>query len=137
MRTFTGKILALSGVSLLALGSLAEAAAPVQADFDVCNTEARARTASPSAAPATERDGAAKPGSPVSPSAAPATKSPTPPPTSGDTGTKPGTPVSPSAAPTDATKTPPDALSRGMAAAGQSDPAFKQAYMDCMKRRGF
>jgi hypothetical protein len=25
----------------------------------------------------------------------------------------------------------------GMAAAGQSDPAYQQAYRDCMKRRGF
>jgi len=24
-----------------------------------------------------------------------------------------------------------------MAAAGQADPAFKHAYMECMKRRGF
>jgi hypothetical protein len=25
----------------------------------------------------------------------------------------------------------------GMAAAGQSDPAYQHAYRDCMKRRGF
>jgi hypothetical protein len=154
MRTFTGLRLTIFGVSLLAFAGLAEAAEPKQADFDVCNREAQARAGSPSAAPATEREGASKPGTPVSPSAAPATKSPSPPPTSGDTGTRPGTPVSPSAAPTDAPKTPPppsttgtpsgtssastsDHLSGGMAAAGESDAAFKRAYMDCMKRRGF
>jgi hypothetical protein len=153
MRTFTGLRLTISGVSLLAFASLAQAAEPKQADFDVCNREAQARAGSPSPAP-TEREGASKPGTPVSPSAAPATKSPSPPPMSGDAGTRRGTPVSPSAAPTDAPKTPPppsttgtpsgtssastsDRLSHGMAAAGQSDPAFKRAYIDCMKRRGF
>jgi hypothetical protein len=108
MRRFTGEILVISGVSLLALASIANAAGPVQADFDVCNREAHARAASPSAAPATGGDTAAKLGSPVSPSAAPATKtpvSPSPIPTPGaDAGLKPGTPVSPSAAP--ATETP-------------------------------
>jgi hypothetical protein len=154
MRTFTGVRLMILGVSLVACAGLVEAAEPTQADFDACNREAQARASSPSAAPATEREGATKPGTPVSPSASPTTKSPSPPPTSGDTATKPGTPVSPSAAPTDAPKTPPppsttgrpsgtssastsDQLSRGMAAAGQSDPAFKRAYMDCMKGRGF
>jgi len=41
--------------------------------------------------------------------------------------------ASPSAAP--ATSTP--ATPSGMAAAGQADPAFRHAYIECMKRRGF
>jgi hypothetical protein len=158
MRRFTGEILVISGVSLLAFGSIADAAGPAQADFDVCNREAHAQAASPSATPATGGDTATKPGTPVSPSAAPATKTPvtpSPAPTPrADTGTKPGTPVSPSAAPGIETPTTPSPAptsaagtssgssasndsTRGMAAAGQADPAFRQAYMDCMKRRGF
>jgi hypothetical protein len=157
MHTLTGRVLVMFAVSLLAFASRAEAADPTQTDFDACNREAQTRVASPSAAPATERDPATKPGTPVSPSAAPATKSPNPPPTAGgEVATKPGTPVSPSAAPSrDAPKTPPpapttgttdgaskastasDQLSRGMAPVGQADPAFKQVYVDCMKRRGF
>jgi hypothetical protein len=154
MRTFTGVRPMISGITLLAFAGLAEAAGPTQTDFDACNRAAQAMAANPSAAPATGREGNTKPGTPVSPSAAPDTKTPSPAPESGDTTTRPGTPVSPSAAPTDAPKTPPppsttgmtsgtssastsDQLSRGMSASGQSDPAFKQAYMDCMKRRGF
>jgi hypothetical protein len=165
MRRLTGEILVISGVTLLVLGSVADAAGPAQADFDVCNREAHARAASPSAIPATGGETAAKPGSPVSPSEAPATTSPvtpSPAPTPGpETGTKPGTPVSPSAAPaaeTPATPSPaptaragagtgantitdstaPGSQSAaGIAAAGRTDPAFKQAYIDCMKRRGF
>jgi hypothetical protein len=155
MRTFTGVRLMIAGAGVLAFAGLAQAAEPGQTDFDACNRAAQVVAVNPSAAPAPGREGSTKPGTPVSPSAAPAEKSPSPPPPSGDPGTRPGTPVSPSAAPTDAPKAPPppssatgttsgtssastsDQLSRGMSAAGQSDPAFKQAYMDCMKRRGF
>ena len=104
MRSLMVEILVLSGVSLLTFATIADAAAPAPADFDICNREAHARAASPSAAPAT----------------------------GGDTATKPGTPVSPSAASSAS-----DDLSHGMAAAGHADPAFKHAYMECMKRRGF
>jgi hypothetical protein len=84
MHTLTGRVLVMFAVSLLAFASRAEAADPTQTDFDACNREAQTRVASPSAAPATERDPATKPGTPVSPSAAPATKSPNPPPTAGE-----------------------------------------------------
>lgn len=156
MRSLMVEILVLSGLSLLSFESIADAAGPAQADFDVCNKEAHAQAASPSAAPATGADTAAKPGTPVSPSAAPATTTPsTPSPSAApgtDTGGKPGTPVSPSAAPaaqTPATPSPApapgisgassasDDSARGMAAAGQADPAFRHAYIECMKRRGF
>ena len=135
MRSLMIEILVLSGVSLLAFGSIADAAGPAPADFDVCNREAHAQAASPSAAPGTGGDTATKPGTPVSPSAAPATNTPSTPSPSpapgADMGTRPGTPVSPSASSAS------DDVSRGMAAAGQGDPAFRHAYMECMKRRGF
>jgi hypothetical protein len=158
MRSLKVEILVLSGVSLLmTFGSIADAAGPAQADFDICNREAYARAASPSAAPATGGDTPTNPRTPVSPSAAPATGTPaTPSPAStprADTATKPGTPVSPSAAPATETPATPSAapttgtgagassasddLSRGMTAAGEADPAFRHAYIECMKRRGF
>ena len=126
MRSLKVEILVLSGVSLLmTFGSIADAAGPAQADFDICNREAYARAASPSAAPATGGDTATNPRTPVSPSAAPATE----------------TPATPSAAPTTGTgagaSSASDDLSRGMTAAGEADPAFRHAYIECMKRRGF
>jgi hypothetical protein len=183
MRRFTNEIL-VAGVSLLALGSIADAAGPTQADFDACNTKAHAQAASPSAAPvmttpvtpspAPTRRGDAdiEPGGgPVSPSAAP-TKTPvTPPPPSADAGVKPGTPVSPSAAPAMETPATPGSAPtggtgarssaaapqaapspqtagearvanqadqlRGIADTSKDDPAYQQAYRDCMKARGF
>ena len=86
MRSLMVEILFVSGVSLLTFGTIADAAAPASADFDICNREAHARAASPSAAGASSAS---------------------------------------------------DDVSRGMAAAGQADPAFKHAYIECMKRRGF
>ena len=68
MRSLMVEILVLSGVSLLTFATIADAAAPAPADFDICNREAHARAASPSAAPATGGDTATKPGTPVSPS---------------------------------------------------------------------
>jgi hypothetical protein len=32
---------------------------------------------------------------------------------------------------------PSDPMLQGMAAAGANDPAYQQAYRDCMRRRGF
>ena len=144
MRSLTAEIIVLSGLGLLTLAGVADAAAPGQADFDACNKEAYTRAASPSAAPAAGGDVTAKPGTPVSPSAAPTMEPPTTPspsaPAGADPGTRPGTPVSPSAetsAPVPGASTAPGDLSRGMAAAGQADPAFRHAYLECMKRRGF
>ena len=143
MRSLMVEIVALSGVSLLTLASMANAAGPAQADFDNCNREAHGQAASPSAAPATGGD-TPKSGTPVSPSAAPTTEPSSTPSPSGasgvDAGTRPGTPVSPSAAaqtPSPGGSAASDELSRGMAPAGHSDPAFRHAYVECMKRRGF
>jgi len=136
MRRLTAEFIVLAGISLLTLTSVTGAAGPGQADFDICNKEAHGQAASPSAAPAAAGDVTTKPGTPVSPSAAATTETPPAPNSSGtagaDPGVKPGTPVSPSAETTS-----PDDLSRGMAAAGQADPAFRHAYIECMKRRGF
>jgi hypothetical protein len=142
MRNLPIEIIILSGLSLLTFASVADAAGPAQADFDSCNKEAYNRAASPSAAPAPGGD-VPKSGTPVSPSAAPTTGAPSTPSTSAPAGadraTRPGTPVAPSAEPR--TSAPsvstPDDRSRGMAAAGQADPAFRRAYVECMKRRGF
>jgi hypothetical protein len=176
MRRFTNEIL-FAGVSLLALGSIADAAGPTQADFDACNRKAHAQTASPSAAPAMTTPVTPSPdikpgGGPVSPSAAPAMKTPvTPPAPSADAGVKPGTPVSPSAAPAMETPATPGSAPtggtgarssaaapqaapspqtagearvanqadqlRGIADTSKDDPAYQQAYRDCMKARGF
>src|SRR5438445_2726287 len=123
MRSLMIEILVLFGMSLLTFVSIADAAGPAQADFDICNAEAHTQAASPSAAPATGGDTATKPGTPVSPSAAAATETastPSPSPAPGaDTGSKSGTPVSPSAAGASSAS---DDVSRGMAAAGQADP---------------
>ena len=118
MRSLMIEILVLFGMSLLTFGIIADAAGPAQADFDICNAEAHTRAASPSAAPVTQP--------PATPSPARTTG------TGAGTGagritdsTSPGTPSAS------------DDLSRGMAAAGQADPAFRHAYVACMKRRGF
>jgi hypothetical protein len=148
MRRFTVEILVISGVSLLALASIADAAGPTQADFDFCNREAHARAASPSAAPGMKSPATPSPaptprvdadiksgGGPVSPSAAPAMKTPeTPPAPQGDSaGVKPGTPVSPSAAPAMETPATPGpapttgAGARSSAAAPQAAPSPQTA----------
>jgi hypothetical protein len=143
MRSLPIEIIVRSGLSLLTLASVAQAAEPGQADFDSCNKEAYTQAASPSAAPAAGVD-VTKPGTPVSPSAAPTTETPSTPspsaPAGADRATRPGTPVAPSAetrTPVPGASTLPEDLSRGMAAAGQADPAFRRAYVECMKRRGF
>ena len=163
MKRISALIVLVPSVFLVS-STVALAADPTQADFDTCNRMAQSKMSNPSALPRSEPqsdtrtqttggDTAVKPGSPVSPSAAPATVTPvtpSPAPTPGaDTGTKPGTPVSPSAAPaTEQPAVPPATAGasgpssaaddvRGMAAAGQTDPVFRRAFMECMKGRGF
>jgi hypothetical protein len=128
-------VFGISMLSLLASANIVDAAEPAQADFDACNKDAAAKTENPSAAPRTGEAGTAKSGTPVSPSTAPSSPAPvTPSPApKGRTDAGPGTPVSPSKATTSS----PSDVSRGMAAAGQSDPAFRLAYTECMGRRGF
>jgi hypothetical protein len=85
----------------------ARAAEPTQADFDACNREAQALTPSAS----------------VGPASAPASTSTM---TNPSIGT--GAAVSKSAM---------DPSLRGMGAEGLTDPAYQQAYRDCLTRRGF
>jgi len=132
-------------VSSLAVVALASAAQPTQADFDACNATARAAGANPSASPQT--------GGATGPSVT--TPSGTPDSTSGvrqgggagktgpmitGSGRQPGSTggvrEGTGAVTSDATGTRSDQLS-GMSEQGLNDPAYKSAYQDCMKRRGF
>jgi hypothetical protein len=96
---------------------------PSQADFDACNKQAEAQVGAPSAAarprtgPMITGPGTPATGSPGSPDAAGGGKD------MRITGSDvPGAR---------------EAGLSGMAAAGQSDAAYQQAYRDCMKSRGF
>ncbi len=97
--------------------------------------------ATPSPAPTPRADTGTKPGTPVSPSSAPAMETPATPSPAATTGA-PSTGNPTGGRVTDSTQpgVPAAAASdevRGMAAAGQTDPAFRHAYMECMKGRGF
>ena len=148
MNRISALIVLVASVFLVS-STAALAADPTQADFDTCNRMAQSKTSDPSASPkdnagatpATRADTAAKPGSPVSASAAPASKTPVTPSPTATTGA-PSTGSSTGGRITDSTQpgVPAAAASddvRGIAAAGQTDPAFRHAYMECMKGRGF
>jgi hypothetical protein len=136
--------------SSFAVAALASAAQPTRADFDACNAMARAGGANPSASPQT--------GGTTGPSAT--TPSGTPDSTSGvqqgggagktgpmitGSGRQPGSTggvregtgaVTSDATGSASTGTSADQLS-GMAEQGMKDPAYRAAYQECMKRRGF
>lgn len=136
-------------VTALAVAALAPAAQPTQADFDACNSAARAASGSPSASPQTGATG---------PSIT--TPSGTPDSTSGvqqggaagktgpmitGSGRQPGSTggvregtgaVTRDTTAGAATGSPGDQL-RGMSEQGMKDPAYKIAYQECMQRRGF
>jgi hypothetical protein len=127
------------GTGILTIGTLAGsawAAEPTKADMDFCNQKA-AQVSTPSPV---------QPGTGMQPA--------TPPPTSGLSDSTPGTPVSPGSAQprpgpgspqpgnnptggriTDSSQpgTPPSA--RGMASVGETDPAYRQAYLVCINER--
>ncbi len=126
---------------------------PGQADFDACNKQAEAQAGTPSAA-ARQRTGPMITG-PATPETG-AQGGPAPSSSSGPTaGTTTGAageraqsaggaqPVRPAGGSKDVRITGSDvpgareAGLSGMAAAGQSDVAYQQAYRDCMKSRGF
>jgi hypothetical protein len=142
-------------------------AAPAQADFDACNKQAAAHASNPSAAPKPQTGpmitGSATPdtgaqGAPAPSSSGASTAATTTPGTPGERpqsagGTqpvRPSTDGSQSTSSADAAHGGKDmritgsdvpgaheAGLSGMAAAGQNDPAYQQAYRDCMKSRGF
>ena len=95
----------------------------------------------PSPAPTPQAETGTKPGTPVSPSSAPVMETPTTPSAAATTGA-PSTGNPTGGRITDSTQpgVPAAAASddvRGMAPAGQTDAAFKHAYMECMNGRGF
>ena len=108
---------------------------PSQADFDACNKQAEAQAGTPSAA-ARPRTGPmiTGPGTPAT-----GTQPVSPPPTEGgqtSSGTAAGGSKDVRITGSDVPGAREAGLS-GMAAAGQSDVAYQQAYRDCMKTRGF
>jgi hypothetical protein len=142
--------LAVVAGSVFALAALASAAEPTQADFDACNQAAQAGGSSPSASP--QAGGATGPsittpgGTPdstagVQPGGAKdktgpmITGSGREPGSTGGVGGGTGAVAKDSTGGTPAG--PANAQLRGMADQGAKDPAFKTAYQECMKRRGF
>ncbi len=118
-------VLTLSGAALGQTGGTARPAA--QSDFDLCNREAQA-AAGGSAAPRTGTAPSPGPSSGGATSGGPGAAGAT-----GGTGTL-GDGSTLSSGSTIVTG---DPTLRGMASGGGSDPAFQQAYRDCMRRRGF
>ena len=136
--------------SMFAVSALASAAEPTQADFDACNRVAQAGGSSPSASP--QAGGATGPsittpgGTPdstagVQPGGA---KDKTGPMITGsgrEPGSTGGVGGGTGAVAKDSTEGTPAGASnaqlRGMSDQGAKDPAFKTAYQECMKRRGF
>lgn len=132
-----------AAASLVAVWGLAEAAQLTQADVDACNREAQARVSSPAASPRTTPDIPSS--TPI-----PGTQGPTGTPgmgasnesgTTGALGTPPGssaTGIGPGGPVPGSAGVPPaavDPLLRG--SAGQGNPAYEQAYRECLRRRGF
>lgn len=100
--------------AVLAGASVALAADPTQSDFDACNRMAQAK-ASPSASPKNPAETAARSRpTTAAPQAAPSPK-----------------PAGEARVANQA-----DQL-RGIADASKNDPAYQQAYRECMKGRGF
>lgn len=100
--------------AFLAGASIAVAAEPTQKDFDACNRMAQSK-ASPSASPKSPADTAAR--------SRPTTDSPQ---------------AAPSPKPAGEARVANQADQlRGIADASKDDPAYQQAYRDCMKGRGF
>lgn len=125
MSSFTRTTALLTAAGFLVAWGAAFAADPTQADFDICNQQAQAATTT----------GAATPGA-QAPSASPGTDKPdTQAPSASPSTDKPSV-QAPSASP--GTEKPAgEQQLRGMAAAGETNPAYKIAYRDCMKQRGF
>jgi hypothetical protein len=112
-KSFTALV---AGAGLLAVASAGQAAQqPTQADFDACNKEAQAKAGgAPAASPSTG----------TSPSTGARGGA-----TTGGGATTPGGGATTSGSS--------DQQLQGMAAAGQSDPAYQQTYRECLQRRGF
>ena len=112
-------LVALVAGALLATSSVALAATPTQADFDACNQMAQSKIGNPSASPQTSpQTGAAKSSGAVTGSA--------------------GTQAAPSQETADKARVENQADQlRGISETSKNDPAYQQAYRDCLKSRGF
>lgn len=138
-------------ITTLAAGSLfataAIAAEPGQGDFDACNRAAQAAVASPSATPQTggttgpstttpagtpDSTAGVQPGGAAGKTGPMITGSGRTPDSAGGVSQGTGAVAAGSAA-----GAPADGSLRGMSETSGGDPAFKAAYQDCMKQRGF
>jgi hypothetical protein len=138
----SAKMFAITTIALLGWAAVSPAAQPTVSDIATCNQEADLQAATPSASPPI-------PGSRPAPDATLATQAP------GSSAERPdaraggmtasevrrgvGASESPTAQRTDPTGSvvtaPSDPFLEGMAADRANDPAYRMAYVDCMKRR--
>ena len=146
MKTFATVLLVAGSIFALVAG--VSAAEPTQADFDACNRAALGTGSNPSASPSA---GGATGPSITTPSGTPDTTAGV---RSGGTADKTGPMITGTGRTPDSSggvregtgavakestgaTASADAGLRGMSDKGMSDPAFKTAYQDCMKQRGF
>jgi len=138
----TLRIVALVAAGTFALAAPAFAAEPTQADFDACNRMAQAAGGSPSASP--QAGGATGP-SITTPAGTPDSTSGVQPggaagktgPMITGSGREPGSPGGVREGTGAVSKDSSSARLSGMSERGTADTAYKTAYQDCMKQRGF
>jgi hypothetical protein len=119
MRTVYGAIALFTVAAIIGISGPVLAADPAQSDFDACNREAQ--SANPSASVAAGTSGSTSTGG--------GSSSP------GSIGSSPSGSMGAGSSATAPTGS--DSSLRGIAAAGMNDPAYQQAYRDCLTRRGF
>ena len=105
---------ALLAGAFIATSSIALAAAPTQADFDACNQMAESKAGSSSASPQTQSQTDTKSSPTTTTQAAPSSEPAVKAPVENQAGQLPG-----------------------IVDAAKDDPAYQQAYRDCLKGRGF
>ena len=128
--------------SMFAVSGLASAAEPTQADFDACNRVAQAGGSSPSASP--QAGGATGPSITMPAGTPDSTSGVQPGGAAGKTGPmitgsgrEPGSPGGVREGTGAVSKDSSSARLSGMSERGTADTAYKTAYQDCMKQRGF
>jgi hypothetical protein len=141
---------AVVAASTFTVAALASAAQPTQADFDACNQAAQASGSNPSASPQAggatgpsittpggtpDSTGGVQPGGTQGKTGPMITGSGREPGSTGGVGGGTGAVAKDSTDGTPAGAS--DAQLRGMSEQAAKDPAFKTAYQECMKRRGF
>jgi hypothetical protein len=128
-------VMALLGLAVVPIAPLSGQAQTL-ADFDACNLQAQAKAASPSASPGTRPgDGSmTAPGSSTEANRQPNASGRM----SGSAGS-PGTGAGTTSGGLSGMRSggAADVQLRGLSSAGMADEAYKRAYRDCMKARGF